>query len=280
MIYIHKLAQGLSSNLAPASDFPFRSLPGTNTVGANATRSMTKNSYPAHAFTFIELLVVIVVLGILFTIAYPVFIGTQERAKITKDMSNLRQIGLAAQTYMNDNDGVFPGSTTATWMSQLELNQKYLSAWGALQSPFDTRSPSETGTTAPVSPISYGINAQVYPGGIAIPADRITKPTSFILFAPAQDNSAAVAFQGTAASPPSPAQGVTVLGIGGTTPPKATSNPGGDATGGTQNSRTRINALFADLHAESMNWMTFTNNAVTASDPDGELRWKPYIPYP
>jgi prepilin-type N-terminal cleavage/methylation domain-containing protein len=121
MIYIHKLAQGLSSNLAPASDFPFRSLPGTNTVGANATRSMTKNSYPAHAFTFIELLVVIVVLGILFTIAYPVFIGTQERAKITKDMSNLRQIGLAAQTYMNDNDGVFPGSTTATWMSQLEL---------------------------------------------------------------------------------------------------------------------------------------------------------------
>ena len=66
---------------------------------------MTKNF--SRAFTFIELLVVMVVFGILFTIAYPVFIGTQERAKVTKDMSNLRQIGLATQTYMNDNDGVF-----------------------------------------------------------------------------------------------------------------------------------------------------------------------------
>ena len=220
---------------------------------------MTKNSYPARAFTFIELLVVIVVLGILFTIAYPVFIGTQQRAKVTKDMSNLRQIGLATQTYMNDNDGVLPGSATATWMSQLELNRKYLSAWGVLQSPFDLRSPSETGTAVPVSPVSYGINFNVYPGGIATSADRITKPTSFILFAPAQDNSNGVAFQGAADSA---AQGVRVLGIGSN---KATSTPGGDAIGGTQNNRARINALFADLHAESMDWATFTNN-----DADGQ----------
>ena len=59
---------------------------------------MTKNSHPAHAFTFIELLVVMIVLGILFTIAYPAFISAQERAKVTKDMSNLRQVGLATQT--------------------------------------------------------------------------------------------------------------------------------------------------------------------------------------
>ena len=125
--------------------FLFASLLRTNIVGRYATKSMTKNFYLSRAFTFIELLVVIVVLGILFTIAYPVFIGTQERAKVTKDMSNLRQIGLATQTYMNDNDGVLPGSATVTWMSQLELNRKYLSAWGVLQSPFDTRSPSELG---------------------------------------------------------------------------------------------------------------------------------------
>src|SRR5918996_5315054 len=105
-----------------------------------------------RAFTLIELLVVIAVIAILATIAYPVYTGVQERAKVTKDMSNLRQIGLATQTYMNDNDGVLPGSATVSWMSQLELNQKYLSAWGVLQSPFDIRSPSETGTVAPVSP--------------------------------------------------------------------------------------------------------------------------------
>jgi prepilin-type N-terminal cleavage/methylation domain-containing protein len=271
MIYIHEMPHGLSSNLALVSEFPFRSLPGTNIVGANATRSMTKNSHPAHAFTFIELLVVMIVLGILFTIAYPAFISAQERAKVTKDMSNLRQVGLATQTYMNDSDGVLPGSATVTWMSQLELNRKYLSAWGVLQSPFDTRSPSETGTTAPVSPISYGINANVYlPGNVAISADRISKSTAFVLFAPAQAAGSTVTFLGLATSA---FPGVTVLGAGGGT---ATSSPGGGATLGTQNNRSRINALFADLHAESMDWATFTNNVVTGSDPDGYLRWNPF----
>jgi prepilin-type N-terminal cleavage/methylation domain-containing protein len=252
------------------------SVPARNNImRSQPNRSMTRNSHFARAFTLIELLVVIAVIAILATVAYPVYTGVQERAKVTKDLNNLRQIGLATQTYMNDNDGVFPGSATATWMSQLELNQKYLSAWGALQSPFDTRPSSEAGTQPPVSPISYGINANVYPGGVAISGDRITKPTAFILFAPAQDSGATVSFQGRADSP---APGVKVVGNGGGT---ATSTPSnGPAAAGTQNNRTRINALFADLHAETMEWSTFTNNAVTASDPDGELRWKPYIPYP
>ena len=222
----------------------------------------------------IELLVVIAVIAILATIAYPVYTGVQERAKVTKDMNNLRQIGIATQTYMNDNDGVFPGSTTATWMSQLELNQKYLSVWRVIQSPFDGRAPSETGTLAPVSPISFGINSNVYPGGVAISADKITKPTVFVLFAPAQAAGASVTFSGLATTG---APGVEVLGTGGGT---ATSTPGGAATAGTQNNRTRINALFADLHCETMLWATFTNDAVNANDPDGELRWKPYTPYP
>jgi prepilin-type N-terminal cleavage/methylation domain-containing protein/prepilin-type processing-associated H-X9-DG protein len=218
----------------------------------------------------IELLVVIAVIGILATVAYPVFIGTQERAKITKDMSNLRQIGVATQTYMNDNDGVL-FVATARWTSL--LNPKYVTAWGLFQSPFDTRSPSETGTQAPVSPISYGLNFN----SVGISADRIAKPTAFILFAPAQAAGATVSFQGTALNPVAP--GVRVLGIGGTTPNTATSTPGGNATGGTQNNRNRINALFADLHAESMAWTTFTNDAATAGDPDGQYRWNP-VPTP
>jgi prepilin-type N-terminal cleavage/methylation domain-containing protein len=225
----------------------------------------------ARAFTLIELLVVIAVIAILGAIAYPVYTGVQERAKVTKDLNNLRQIGLATQTYMNDNDGVLPGSITpaAIWMSQ--LNPKYVSAWGLLLSPFDTRSPSELGDVT--TPISYGINANVYQGGVAISADRITKPTVFILFAPAQAQGATVSFQGTA-DPAQTAPGVTVVGIGSN---MATSSPGGDATAGTQNNRTRINAIFADLHAESMDWTTFTSNTPNPpSDPDGNLRWNPF----
>jgi len=82
---------------------------------------MTKSSPPPveRAFTLIELLVVIATISILVAITFPVFAGVLERAKATKDLSNLRQIGSATQMYMNDNNGVFPGSATLTWMLQL-----------------------------------------------------------------------------------------------------------------------------------------------------------------
>jgi prepilin-type N-terminal cleavage/methylation domain-containing protein/prepilin-type processing-associated H-X9-DG protein len=228
---------------------------------------MTKKS--VRGFTFIELLVVIIVIGILFSIGFPVYTGVLERAKITKDMNNLRQVGLATQTYMNDNDGVLPGSITVSWMSQ--LHPKYVASWNVFLSPFDNPvSPRTTVEDNTNSTVSYGINPNI----VGIASDKISKATVFILFAPAQDSAAKVNFQGTAGTA---APGVTVLGIGGN---KATSNPGGDAIGGTQNNRNRINALFADLHAETMEWTTFTNNAATANDPYGELRWKPYTPYP
>jgi prepilin-type N-terminal cleavage/methylation domain-containing protein/prepilin-type processing-associated H-X9-DG protein len=225
---------------------------------------MTKNC--SRGFTLLELFVVIVVIAILASIAYPALLGALERAKVTKDMNNLRQVGIAAQLYMNDNDGAL-FSTTGSWMTQ--LCPKYTAAWGIFQSPFDTRAPSESGTAPPaVSPISYGVNGR--PGLIGMSADKITKPTIFILFAPAQAAGATVTFQGLATDVP----GATVLGNGGGT---ATSTPGGGATLGTQNNRTRINALFADLHVETMPWTTFTNNAANPpSDPDGYFRWNPF----
>src|SRR5438046_6667834 len=226
---------------------------------------MTNNRSPA--FSLIELLVVVAIIGILLAAAVWAFQGALERAKATKDMSNLRQIGAATQMYMNDNNGAFPGSATVTWMSQLELNRKYLSVWRIFESPFDKRSTSESGdaTTA----VSYGINSNVYSGGVAISADKITKPTVFIVFAPAQASTATVSFAGAGNSP---APGVKVLA-------QVSTPPGGNAQGGTHNSRTKINALFADWHVETMSWSgtgpAFTNTTSTGADPDGNLRWTP-----
>jgi len=225
---------------------------------------MAKSSPPPveRAFTLIELAVVIAAIFILGALTLRVSSGVVERAKATKDMSNLRQIGTATQTYMNDNSGILPGSTTVTWTSQLELNQKYLSTWRILESPFDKRSTSELGdgTTA----ISYGINSNV----VGISADKITKPSEFIVFAPAQRLGTSVSFQGVGNSP---TPGVEILA--------ATSTPGGAATGGTQNSRTKINALFADWHVEtrgrSGTGTAFTHTTSTTNDPDGYYRWNP-----
>ena len=56
---------------------------------------MTKSSPPLaqRAFTLIELLVVIVIIGVLAALAVPALNSAYERAKVTKDLSNLR--GLA-----------------------------------------------------------------------------------------------------------------------------------------------------------------------------------------
>ena len=228
-----------------------------------------KKSY-SRAFTLIEFLVVVASIAILFALTVPAFTAAVGRAKATKDLNNLRQIAMATQLYMNDNSNVFPGSTTATWMLQLEQNQKYLSVWRILESPFDKRSTSELGdaTTA----ISYGINANVYSGGVAIAADKITKPTAFIVFAPAQTSAGTVTFQGAASGANSgPPQGVRVLA--------ATSTPGGNSIGGTNSNRRKIGAVFADWHVENMAWSgtgpAFTNTTDSGSDPDAPFRWSP-----
>ncbi len=230
---------------------------------------MTGNS--SRAFTLIELLVVIAVIAILLSIAYPTYTGLLERAKVTKDMNNLRQIGTAAQTYMNDNDGVIFSSAVGagSWMSQ--LHPKYLSSWNIFKSPFDNPVPPRTALEDDTnSAVSYGINNGPGNNVVGASADKISKPSIFILFAPAQALGTAVTFQGTAGFATLP--GVTVLGIGGN---QATSSPGGTATGGTHSSRKQINALFADLHCENMSWSVFTNNANSASDPSAVQRWSP-----
>jgi prepilin-type processing-associated H-X9-DG protein len=172
-------------------------------------------------------------------------------------MNNLRQLGLATQMYLNDNDGVLFDATTS-WMGQ--LHPKYLGAWKTFQSPFDQRSPSETDTTAR---ISYGLNGNTKVGSsiAGLMMDKVKSASTFIVFAPAQDGGSTVRFSGL------PGTNVTVY--------KA-----GAATGGTHGSRKRINAVFADWHSESMTWTTFINDVSTPADPSASLRWDPYTPYP
>ena len=217
-------------------------------------------------FTLIELLVVITIIAVLASIAYPVFSGVQERARATEDLNNLRQIGIATQMYLNDNDNVL-FAPNEIWMEK--LNPKYISSWKVFRSAFDKRSPSELKADAPVS---YGFNRDARDTTAAntpIGADKITNTAVFVLFAPAQDSSTTVAFDGTGDDP---APGVSVL--------KAASSPGGTAQGGTHGGRKRINALCADLHVENMPWTTFNNSVPKKGDENAAQRWDPLAPAP
>lgn len=60
-----------------------------------------------RGFTLIELLVVIAIIAILAAILFPVFANARERARQTRCLANLKQLALAAQQYVDDNDGRF-----------------------------------------------------------------------------------------------------------------------------------------------------------------------------
>jgi len=62
------------------------------------------NSVCRRAFTLIELLVVIAIIAILAAILFPVFAQAKAAGKNAVAASNMRQIGLAAIMYANDND--------------------------------------------------------------------------------------------------------------------------------------------------------------------------------
>jgi prepilin-type N-terminal cleavage/methylation domain-containing protein len=75
------------------------------TASAHLTNTMNKN---LSAFTLIELLVVITIIAILASIAFPVFNTVTERANQTKDLSNMRQVGVALKLFAGDHEGSFP----------------------------------------------------------------------------------------------------------------------------------------------------------------------------
>jgi prepilin-type N-terminal cleavage/methylation domain-containing protein/prepilin-type processing-associated H-X9-DG protein len=57
-------------------------------------------------FTLIELLVVIAIIAILAAILFPVFAKAREKARQSDCQSNLKQIGIGYQMYLQDWDGV------------------------------------------------------------------------------------------------------------------------------------------------------------------------------
>jgi prepilin-type N-terminal cleavage/methylation domain-containing protein len=217
---------------------------------------MTKNH--SRGFTLLELLIVIAVIAILISIGYPALIGALERAKVTKDMNNLRQLGLGLQTYLNDNDQVLP--PTMVWPGTTTtpvLYSKYVSARRSFQSPFDKRSNPDTDN----APVSYSINHNMY-ALLNQNMTRIVSPPSTILMAPNYTGNPtnSASWTGTFMN------GVSDLPVGGT-----------GMTFGPQNNGTKINALFCDYHVENMTFgpASAAGTFQDSTPPLGREHWDP-----
>jgi prepilin-type processing-associated H-X9-DG protein/prepilin-type N-terminal cleavage/methylation domain-containing protein len=153
-------------------------------------------------FTLIELLVVVAIIVLLAAILFPVFSQARERARRTTCLSNLKNLGLAFQMYVDDYDEVIPpreyaippaqdptydyqllqgrrrrGTSPAVWDRQYGLLQPYLKNTqinnDLSAQDLVVRQPYEAG------PWGYGFNqTYLFPSAAAnIHAAAIEKPS-------------------------------------------------------------------------------------------------------
>lgn len=67
----------------------------------------TSSASPRHAFTLVELLVVVAIIAVLIALLIPSLAAAKESAKLTACAANLRGMGVAVNTYASEN-GDFP----------------------------------------------------------------------------------------------------------------------------------------------------------------------------
>jgi len=125
-------------------------------------------------FTLIELLVVIAIIAILAAILFPVFARAREKARQTSCLSNVKEITLAFQMYVQDYDsrwprpwnnlpGVIPGTNYVTWA---DVTMPYVKNLQIYQCP--SREFTQAQMSYTTTPFSYYYNMNRTDNGLSL----------------------------------------------------------------------------------------------------------------
>ncbi|EIQ00525.1 prepilin-type N-terminal cleavage/methylation domain-containing protein [Opitutaceae bacterium TAV1] len=150
----------------------------------------------SRAFTLIELLTVIAIIGILAAILIPTVGTVRKAANETKSLSNLRQIALAMNVYADESKGVFPAAYsliegretiwTTTLVPYLGLPGRVYSASQSIYaSPLAQIPVRDSSQDSGVMPCTYSLHGLLCPdvtdGRKPLPRDQVERPARVIL---------------------------------------------------------------------------------------------------
>jgi prepilin-type N-terminal cleavage/methylation domain-containing protein len=157
-------------------------------------------------FTLIELLVVIAIIAILAAILFPVFAKVREKARQISCTSNMKQLGLAMDQYMEDYDETFPGAWKNTKQGPRQEWEEAIYPYVKSKAVYDcpdrtshvTNDSTTNCTTNPdtcTTTTDYGYNDLIIPADIGVPSGGddstgapdalLTEPSNTILLAEA-----------------------------------------------------------------------------------------------